>query len=77
MLIMYRGFELVPVKTGQLWQAQISSGGRRVAVTPAHHGGDERGEKNRGWHSQSPDGVESGTDPEFSRALGMADRMGR
>jgi hypothetical protein len=38
MLIMYRGFELVPVKTGEMWQAQISSGGRRVAVTPSHHG---------------------------------------
>ena len=38
MLIMYRGFELVPVKTGELWQAQISSGGRRVAVTPPYHG---------------------------------------
>jgi hypothetical protein len=36
MLIMYRGFELVPIKTGETWQAQISSGGRRVAVTPAH-----------------------------------------
>jgi hypothetical protein len=40
MLVMYRGFELVPVKTGELWQAQISSGGRRVAVTPAHRGED-------------------------------------
>jgi hypothetical protein len=38
MLIMYRGFELVPVKAGELWQAQISSGGRRVAITPAHQG---------------------------------------
>jgi hypothetical protein len=38
MLIMYRGFELVPVKTGEMWQAQISSGGRRIAFTPLHHG---------------------------------------
>jgi hypothetical protein len=36
MLIMYRGFELVPVKIGDMWQAQISSGGRPVAVTPAY-----------------------------------------
>jgi hypothetical protein len=38
MLIMYRGFEIVPVKAGEMWQAQVSSGGRRVAVTPSHHG---------------------------------------
>jgi hypothetical protein len=36
MLIMYRGFELVPVKDGEKWQAQISSCGRRIAVTPPH-----------------------------------------
>jgi hypothetical protein len=34
MLIMYRGFELVPVKVGDTWQAQISSGGRPTAITP-------------------------------------------
>jgi hypothetical protein len=34
MLIMYRGFELVPVKDGENWQAQIFSGGRRIAATP-------------------------------------------
>jgi hypothetical protein len=34
MLIMYRGFELVPVKVGERWQAQVSSGGRPTAVTP-------------------------------------------
>jgi len=34
MLIMYRGFELVPVKAGDTWQAQISSGGRPTAATP-------------------------------------------
>jgi len=34
MLIMYRGFELVPLKVGEMWQAQISSGGRRITVTP-------------------------------------------
>jgi hypothetical protein len=39
MLIMYRGFELVPIKVDERWQAQISSGGRRIAVTPSH--GDE------------------------------------
>jgi hypothetical protein len=38
MLVMYRGFEIVPVKTGEMWRAQISSSGRRVAVTPAHRG---------------------------------------
>jgi hypothetical protein len=34
MLIMYRGFEVVPVKVGDVWQAQISSGGRPTAATP-------------------------------------------
>jgi hypothetical protein len=34
MLIVYRGFELVPVKDGERWQAQIFSGGRPVAATP-------------------------------------------
>ena len=34
MLIMYRGFELVPVKDGERWQAQVFSGGRRIAATP-------------------------------------------
>jgi hypothetical protein len=38
MLIMYRGFELVPVTTGEMWQAQISSAGRPIAVTPPYHG---------------------------------------
>jgi hypothetical protein len=38
MLIMYRGFELVPIKVDEKWQAQISSGGRRIAVTPPHVG---------------------------------------
>jgi hypothetical protein len=33
MLIMYRGFELVPLKDGEKWQAQIFSGGRPVATT--------------------------------------------
>jgi len=36
MLIMYRGFELVPAKVGDMWQVQISSGGRPLAVTPSH-----------------------------------------
>lgn len=36
MLIMYRGYELVPVKVGDMWQVQVSSGGRRIAVTPTH-----------------------------------------
>jgi hypothetical protein len=36
MLIMYRGFELVPIKVDENWQAQISSGGRWVTVTPPH-----------------------------------------
>jgi hypothetical protein len=40
MLIMYRGFELVPVKADEMWQAQISSGGRRIWVTPPC-GGEE------------------------------------
>jgi hypothetical protein len=36
MLIMYRGFEIVPVKVGEMWQAQISSGGRPMAATPTY-----------------------------------------
>jgi hypothetical protein len=34
MLIMYRGFALVPVKDGESCQAQIFSGGRPIAATP-------------------------------------------
>jgi hypothetical protein len=34
MLIMYRGFALVPRKDGEGWQAQIFSGGRPMAATP-------------------------------------------
>jgi hypothetical protein len=33
MLIMYRSFELVPVKAGEKWQVQIFSGGRRITTT--------------------------------------------
>jgi hypothetical protein len=33
MFIMYRGFELVPVKDGDKWQAQICSGGKRITTT--------------------------------------------
>jgi hypothetical protein len=33
MLIMHRGFELVPFKDGEKWLAQIFSGGRRIATT--------------------------------------------
>ena len=33
MLIMYRGFELVPIKDGEQWQAQIFSGGRPITAT--------------------------------------------
>jgi hypothetical protein len=36
MLIMYKGFELVPAKVGDMWQVQISSGGRPTAITPRH-----------------------------------------
>jgi hypothetical protein len=36
MLIMYRGFELVPARVGEVWQVQISSGGRPTAITPSH-----------------------------------------
>jgi hypothetical protein len=36
MLIIYRGFELVPAKVGDLWQVQISSGGRPAAITPSY-----------------------------------------
>jgi hypothetical protein len=36
MLIMYRGFELVPVKVGDRWEAHVSSGGRPAAVTPTY-----------------------------------------
>jgi hypothetical protein len=34
MLIMYRGFALVPVKDGEGWQTQVFSGGRPMAATP-------------------------------------------
>jgi hypothetical protein len=30
---MYRGYELVPVKDGENWRAQIFSGGRRITTT--------------------------------------------
>ncbi len=33
MLIMYRGCELVPVKDGDRWRAQIFSGGRLLTTT--------------------------------------------
>jgi hypothetical protein len=33
MLIMYRGYELVPVKDGEQWQAQIFSRGRPITTT--------------------------------------------
>jgi len=36
MLIMYRGFELVPVRAEDKWQMQISSGGRPVRLTPTY-----------------------------------------
>jgi hypothetical protein len=35
MLIMHRGFALVPVKDGERWQAQIFSGGTPVAAIPS------------------------------------------
>jgi hypothetical protein len=34
MFIVYRGFEVVPVKDGEKWQAQIFSGGKRITTTP-------------------------------------------
>jgi hypothetical protein len=34
MLIMYRGFALVPVKDGEICQAQVFCGGRAMAATP-------------------------------------------
>ena len=33
MLLMYRGYELVPVKDGDRWKAQIFSGGRLLTTT--------------------------------------------
>ena len=33
MLIMHRGFELVPCKDGEKWQAQIFSGSKRITTT--------------------------------------------
>jgi hypothetical protein len=33
MIIMYRGFELVPVKVGEGWKVHIHSGGKPVAAT--------------------------------------------
>jgi hypothetical protein len=40
MLIMYRGFELVPVKECEAWQAKVFSGGRQIAVTMPVSGED-------------------------------------
>jgi hypothetical protein len=36
MLIMYRGFELVPIQSEDKWQMQVSSGGRPVRLTPTY-----------------------------------------
>jgi hypothetical protein len=36
MLIMCRGFELVPIRAGDKWQMQICSGGRPVRLTPTY-----------------------------------------
>jgi hypothetical protein len=36
MLIMYRGFELVPIQAEDKWQMQVSSGGRPVRLTPTY-----------------------------------------
>jgi hypothetical protein len=33
MLIMYRGYQLVPVRSNESWQVQIFSGGRRITTT--------------------------------------------
>ena len=33
MFIMYRGYELVPVKVGEGWKVPIHSGGKPVAAT--------------------------------------------
>jgi hypothetical protein len=33
MLIMYRGYELVPVKVGEGWKVHIHSGGKLIATT--------------------------------------------
>jgi len=33
MLIMYRGFEVVPVKNAEMWQARIFSGCKQIATT--------------------------------------------
>jgi hypothetical protein len=33
MLLMYRGYELVPIKDGEKWQAQLFSGGKRITTT--------------------------------------------
>jgi hypothetical protein len=33
MLIMHKGYQLVPVKGGDRWQAQVFSGGKLMATT--------------------------------------------
>jgi hypothetical protein len=33
MLIMYRGYELVPVRVGEGWKVHIHSGGKPIATT--------------------------------------------
>jgi hypothetical protein len=33
MFIMYRGFELVPVKDGEKWQTKIFSGSKQITTT--------------------------------------------
>ncbi len=33
MLVMHRGFQLVPFRDGKKWQAQIFSGGRSITTT--------------------------------------------
>ena len=33
MLIMHKGYQLVPVKGGDRWQAQVFSGGKLIATT--------------------------------------------
>jgi hypothetical protein len=50
MLIMYRGFELVPIKDGEKWQAQVFSGSKPVGATPlcTDEEAAARSEKDRG-----------------------------
>jgi hypothetical protein len=49
MLVMYHGYQLVPVKSGESWQVKIFSGGKLISATilfateDTDHGGGKKG----------------------------------